>query len=425
MKRINITIVFILTSLLGFSQANLPFDALAADKAIKDLLISYSNFYNHKEYVKDAKPDYSAIGELFADNIIIRNDCNPGKSTPIVLKEYINYLSEHFQLGLNVMFNDPVIIKEKADENVKVLKIRYSKEIFGYYDLKQPFRRTINEMITLVLNKDGKWKISAIEIISDPLFFIDFLAGPSFGSFNMGNSVVDYPLEGYSSKDKTTFNYGLELGFRIVDQLSVKTGLIFASYKTSITSNYLNQEPVKSVDKDSESYYLYTEASDIKEELNLKYYKIPIKLQYVFMHERKVSPFIGAGLNYCIYASSGSNISGISTQEGYYPQYHAVLYDIPELGFMTNHAFDQEIEPGFKDYSLSGEFSAGIVTPIYLNKIYFIVNASYEIGFTNIIEEDTYYLSTKAREYNSLILSRDQVKMNSFTIYAGLRFGIK
>ncbi len=143
------------------------------------------------------------------------------------------------------------------------------------------------------------------------------------------------------------------------------------------------------------------------------------------MTEKKISPFVGGGGEIFFNSSAKSSMQGISTQQGYYPQYHVLLYDIPELGFMTDYNFSRTEDIEVNNTFFAAEIFAGARFQLYKDKIYGMLSVFYKPGLSNMLESSDYMLSVNAQEYNSLIFANDNVGVNSFGLNVGLKFKIK
>lgn len=421
MKQILLVIITLCFLTAAHGQRTVSSNNLISDAEVNGILDDYSSLYEIKSLSKDYSEQQTAIAQLFLGSVKIKNDCSPGSGKALPVKDYFDFIIKHFDLGVLVEFQKVQVVNEKQKGASKEVTIRYTKTLLGYYLQEEVIDRSFTEIMKVTKTGKGNWRIVSLEPLEIPLIDIGLTAGALFSNYNMGNSSASYPVEGFSSSTEFSLTYGLRLGLRIKSGFGFSTGFNIREYNTSISVSAIDQEPLNSIDIDGDSYWLYAEAEGIADNVSLSYYNIPVKLEYTFINKGKVYPFVGLGVNINILQQATSSISGVSTHEGYYPQYHALLYDIPELGFLTDHSFELDEDLKIKQTSMSGEINAGILIPVIVNKMFVCISGWYELAFSDVLENNSYYFSDAPQEYNSLLLSRQNAKAGSYGINMGLR----
>lgn len=425
MRHIVSVVLISMLSLLGVAQeSSSSIGKLVAEEGARSLIENYKSFYNDKGYIEDGHANYNIVGELFTTDIDLKNDFSSGRSNKISIKDYIKFLSEHYSFGVQVKLVNIQLLSEVKTSNETTIVLAYNKHIFGHYDNELVVSKVHQERLTLFKNTAGKWQISKIDILVPPFISID-LSGSVFNpGFSLSQGENRTEMAGYKQEDQISTSYGVLFEFNVINALGVGLGFNYATYKTSLSAVSVTQDAITSIDKDYEPYTLYSDASGIIDDIELVYYNIPITLKYYFMTDKKFSPFVGLGGTLHISGSARSSMSGVSTQEGYYSHYHVLLYDIPELGFLTNHSFSRSNDLNVNSNYLSGELYGGARIQLYKDKVYGVIGAFYSLGFNSIIENKVYYLSRTSQEYNSLLYTNESVKLNNYGINIGLKFKI-
>jgi len=426
MKKIFITglvLLFFLPILAQESGKELS-DVLKDTKA-RDLFQDYLNFYNEKSYIVDGHANYHIVNDLFVGDIKIKNDFSPGKPGSLTVKDYIKFLEEHYNFGVQVKTSDFKSIKDFEDDGKRTIVVEYSKEIFGQYDNKQIVREKFTERMTIERDAKGRYRISNVDLLIPPFISVDILGSFYTPGFTFTSDNIPSGIMGYSQNDMFSYSFGIGFEINVTDELGISTGFQLSSYKTSLSASSVDQDETLSIDKDGEEYHLYTNAKSVSDDIELTYYSIPLNLNYYFLADNNVSPFIGVGVVFNINSKATSKMSGQSTQEGYYPQYHVILYDIPELGFMTDYSFSRDEDLEVKSSFISGNIQAGARFRLVKDLVYCYGTIFYKPGFTNMIDSKEYNFSTRAQEYNSLLYVNESVKVNPFGVNIGMKIKLK
>jgi hypothetical protein len=185
-------------------------------------------------------------------------------------------------------------------------------------------------------------------------------------------------------------NISIEIEYFISQKLGFGTGISINSYTNKAWLNNFNNYQINSIeriDKDSDMYYLYNTVNTIDELTTVKVISIPLKIKYRFKQGQKWDYFIDAGVKLMLTRQARVKATGNCSWQGYYPEYHVVLFELPEYGF-NDYRIDSE--NAIENYKkLMFAFTASIGISRRLGK-----KSSLELGF-NIDEglSDLNYIS--------------------------------
>jgi hypothetical protein len=194
----------------------------------------------------------------------------------------------------------------------------------------------------------------------------------------------------FSSNDwdaagKFGYHLRLQYYYKINSHFSLLTGIGFSNYKSEYTLtdyNNRNDNAIERVDIDGDNYYAYYTNTDIDEWVGLTFIDIPIGVNYSTT-EKGLGFNIQTGINLSFMASSYYYADGITTVEGYYPDYHVVLYDIPEYGFTTNPV-DTTSDWNLNQFQFSAFLSLGVQIPVN-NKFTIQTGPYFTIGINDLV----------------------------------------
>jgi len=422
MKRISITGLILLLTLTLFPQEE---KVQWPDKGASERFNTYLELYNLRNYIEDGNPNYHIVAKLFTSDHTIRNDFSPTRPFRLSLKDYIRYLEEHYPFGVQVKVSGMRIAGEKEVDGEKTMVLEYHKEVFGQYDNERIISKTYRERLSMLKDRKGAWRISALELMVPPFISADLSASIYLPGFKLSAGEMPEGISGYDQQDRLSFAYGADAEVNVTDNIGISMGFFYSGFGTKLSAAAIQQEQVMAVDKDGESYYLRADARELEDDIQLAYYSIPFSLKYYFMAGEKVSPFVGAGIAFHLNAKATSEMKGISTQEGYYPQYHVVLYDIPELGFLTDYRFTRKEDIDVESTFFSAEIQAGARISLYKDLVYGTVAAFYRPGLSKMLGSGEYLLSLASQEYNSLLFVNDEVRVNPMGLNIGIKVRIK
>jgi hypothetical protein len=190
-------------------------------------------------------------------------------------------------------------------------------------------------------------------------------------------------------------------------------GLGLSNYRTDYeVRDYINYDPLTDSlfvlypkeDKDGDTYYELISAS-VTENASLTYLSIPLGIRYSIGKE-KLRVTGQVGLEFSFLLSSRYNASGNSGHRGYYPDYHVVLYDLPDYGFYEGD-INTSGEWALSTFNLSTQVSLGAEMELTKN-IFLFAGPFLSYGLT-----DLEYNTAKHKD-DYISLSGDPGKLNTF-----------
>ncbi len=182
-------------------------------------------------------------------------------------------------------------------------------------------------------------------------------SSPGFSSKridNHWNVSPGFDLQLGASYRKPLGNSGLTLDIGLSLEL-IKKEMKFNSYRETLFDL---------VDKDNDPYEGNFTYLNVQEKTTLLFVGIPIMFEVGNPAYNRVSLCGSFGLRPAFAVYNKFSSSGKYDLSGRYNDWSVLLYDIPELGFVTNQAFDgssNEIKPSMK---LTGKASFGVMIPL-------------------------------------------------------------
>ena len=136
--------------------------------------------------------------------------------------------------------------------------------------------------------------------------------------------------------------------------------------------------------------------------------------------------FLEAGVQFSFPSYASSDFSGSATHQGYYPQYHVLLYDIPELGFYTDKDFNYTNSFKPQSTSVNGYIMLGCKFPFLNPSTSINLGIMYIRDITKINDnnEGEFLFSKEYGDYNSLINASSDVKLQSLGFSIGVSIGL-
>jgi len=151
---------------------------------------------------------------------------------------------------------------------------------------------------------------------------------------------------------ESEFGIGTEISidYFLTQNIGIGTGIGYSEYNTGFyLSNFDNygENYLDRVDKDGDLYYLYNIVNEVNETNKIQSIDIPIKLKFRYRQNKTLGLYLdlGAKFMYIFQAKIQGDI--LAEWQGYYPDYHVVLHDLPEYDFIL---YNTDIGQSWKDY---------------------------------------------------------------------------
>ncbi|UCH13800.1 MAG: outer membrane beta-barrel protein [Bacteroidales bacterium] len=198
-------------------------------------------------------------------------------------------------------------------------------------------------------------------------------------------------------KAEGTFGYSGGIGYTYYLSRSVGVfgGLSLTNYKTNLKLENFNIETntLQLIDKDNDVYYRYIQA-DVEEQNSLTYLDVSLGANLnKYIKENAFGIYLSAGGQFSYLFMSKYKITGSSTHTGYYPEYHVVLYDLPDYDF-TSENLDDENDWELNSFNISAYLSFGVFARvhrlIYLSAGPYIVYGVADLKYDTAKHRDDY-----------------------------------
>jgi hypothetical protein len=223
---------------------------------------------------------------------------------------------------------------------------------------------------------------------------------------------------------KGGLGYNIEFGFfmKIQRLLSLGIGLGISSYQTEIKIDSYEVIFPSIIDIDGDTLDKYIQTTDLFEKTEITYCDIPIYLEFGNPNIEKINFYGRLGFKISFPISNKFTSNGKLYTQGYYPEYHVLLYSIPQLGFYDSEPIVKSEDNSLNSINVSALISSGITIPV---SNYFILKlgANINLGLLEISEDkNEFYDATKyIGDYNSLLVNpHNKTTTQSFGIEFGL-----
>lgn len=162
------------------------------------------------------------------------------------------------------------------------------------------------------------------------------------------------------------YSGGIGYTYYLNKSLGVFGGLSLTNYKTNLKLENFSIETntLQLIDKDNDVYYRYIQ-SNVEEQNSLTYLDVSLGVNLnKYLKENAFGIYLSAGGQFSYLFMSKYKITGSSTHTGYYPEYHVVLYDLPEYDF-TSENLDEENDWDLNSFNISAYLSFGLFARVH------------------------------------------------------------
>ena len=224
----------------------------------------------------------------------------------------------------------------------------------------------------------------------------------------------------WNSKGESGLGAFLEIEYLLTKNIGLGVGI---GYNTYANSSYLKefnnygQNYIQRIDNDNELYYLYNDVNSVQEKTKVKAISFPFKLKFHFFPGKKLGLFTDFGIKMTYVSSANVVANGNSTWQAYYPQYHIVLYDLPEYGFVP---YNINSENSLIDYEkLQYSFIASLGISFSIKKQF---NIDLGVYFDQGISDLKYDRPVHQADYLNTIGTIDETKLKGMGLMLGFRY---
>jgi hypothetical protein len=131
------------------------------------------------------------------------------------------------------------------------------------------------------------------------------------------------------------FISSIEVEYFFTQNIGISAGFGFSSYNSSAFVNSLDNTAnnIERVDMDNDTYFLYTNGTELHEKTKARTIGFPIKIKLRFRPGKKWSFNADLGIKLLNVAAAKVKAQGQTEWLAYYPQYSAVIFDIADYGY--------------------------------------------------------------------------------------------
>lgn len=418
----------------GIGQTKNTVDKTVLNAKIETLISEFEKYAGLTENGEVINKSYKdRLLNLFVTNAFLFNDLDMEKASPraISISQYIDNLENWYSNGLQVK----TMIRKignpfEFNNRFYHINVKVRKEIFGLFKDKWVNRKTTLCLFQLQFEfRNGgiyNLKVISIEKISDSRLKLSANLTPSYTQFLINESLDLSDYSGWGNSNGFGLMSDIKLSYKVNSILDIGTGIGTSNYHSTFLLNNLVQHDYFTTDIDQENYYLWMRGENIKETINSLFIKLPVFVRFTpVLPNLKQIFFLETGVEFLIPAVSNSSFKGNATHEGYYPQYHVLLYDIPELGFYTDKPIDHTSTEHSFTTSLNGYIMVGAEFVVFNPKTSLSVGIVWTRGLTAANNAMGSYIFSKGHDdYNSLINASPDVRLQSLGLSVGLSVGL-
>jgi hypothetical protein len=412
-KLLSLTLLLVIFSVPGNSQKMSLLQVNKLNSEVNQVLKIFGNYSACERGDTSMKmpAEYTAI---FADDAWILNFLNPYEQDQkqVSPEEYYRFIRDGYTAGLNLKLHYNTVNMSRpvaADEgnrnfivclpvSVTAIGLYKSRKIINlnreYYavlgfryenSLVSDVRILYFQAVKPIMN----YKYTKME---ESRFAVGMYGGPGFTRIFSQNIFSD---EYWDAWGEFAYQAGLKILYMLSKDIGLYGGVGLSNYRSVYEIIGFNNDTLidryKKVDKDNDTYYEYISAS-VTENNSLTYISIPLGLRYNVGKEN-LHFTVQAGLEFSVLLSSRYTATGSSDHSGYYPDYHVLLYDLPDYGF-SEETIRLDEEWKLNVFNLSASVSLGAELKLYKNFFLFagpFVNAGLtDLGYKTPKHRDDY-----------------------------------
>jgi hypothetical protein len=377
MKRKSYILVFIL-AMACFDGHGQRFTLLQTNQINTEVNRALQVFGKYSAYAPGEVPGQEIPAEfqvIFSPDARILNFLEPeaGNRNPVSPAEYYQYIRKHYTFGLSYeqhwnagKMSRPMATDEQNTSFVVYLPVsvksiglfdgqkinNVSGEYYAIIGFRMENGHATDGVIHYMQAEKPRNKFAQkVNILIGPY------VGPAFTRIHSQDIFADEVWDAWGE-------FGYRAGLKVVYLRSSNLGLFSGagiSYYRSVYEivDFNNESLVKTVktDVDGDEYFEFIKAS-VTEKNSLMYFDIPLGIRYS-TGGNKFRLVMQAGFEFSFLVSSRYSVTGNSDHQGYYPEYHVVLYDLPDYGF-TAGPVDINKKWKLNLFNLSANVSAGV-----------------------------------------------------------------
>ncbi len=374
-----LVLILLMVCFYGYGQS---FSLLQVNQVQREVNHILQVFSRYSAFVPEELPQQEVPSEfnaLFRPEAIIFNFLEPdaGKQQVVSPVDYYRYIREHYPSGLSFEMYYSLGKMSKplptdAQYSGFVTYVPVSVKAIGLFD-GHMINNVTGDYYAIIgfRMKDGQVYDAAIHYIQAerPMMRYARKADILLGSYAAPAFTRIYSRDIFNDEiwdawGEFRYRAGLKLLYRTGQHLGFFTGVGVSSYSSVYEiREYDNEDLEKTVktDIDGDHYLEFIRAS-VTETNTLTCLDIPLGIRYS-TSGNKIRLVLQAGFELSFLLSSRFSATGFSDHRGYYPDYHVVLYELPDYGF-TAEPVDKNDKWELNPVNLSLSVSAGAEIPL-------------------------------------------------------------
>ncbi len=251
--------------------------------------------------------------------------------------------------------------------------------------------------------------------------FAGLIITPQTTSISNNDFVSTVPLQ---QKNGMSFSLAAEGGYYFSKMIGISIGAGMSSYSAEQALDSCSFK-FTATDTDLESYEMRVKGKSITETQKLSFLNIPVRILVKIPAGEKLGFFIKAGISFDIPMTKTFEGSGIFTYDGYYAAYPVLLHDIP-VYFPANKSTSSSGTLELKSLSQTIVASGGaffrVNESIHLS---LGVNFCKSLGNISAYTTDSYRLTSKPDELNSIMGGAENAGVMGLGLSLGLRYYLR
>jgi len=242
--------------------------------------------------------------------------------------------------------------------------------------------------------------------------------------FNIGSGFhnLKYDLQNGTQENNIGYTFSLGYNYFFSRHWGFGAGLGIESFNSKATLDYQTSKSL--IDTDGESFEFRTKYTDWQEKQSILLLDIPLSFIYQKQTSKKLKFQFSMGpkVSFAI-KSNYKTLGGTIETTGYYPQYNAVLFGMPQHNFSTMTSFpqnDTSLNPVISAFSnLGGLYKINGSLDLYAG-VYI------DYGLSNMIDAQKKLLYQEDGVYNGVFSSdlTNSVKQFAFGFKIGLNLNL-
>lgn len=403
----------IINGLMGsvsFGQTLSPLQVNKLTSEVNRLLQGFEKYSAYQPEQLDKREAPAEFLSLFDSDASIQNFLDPGtlNREGITPGEYYDYIRTGFGHGLSfkLLWNTSKLNRSvAADELVDAYVVYVPVGIRAIGMFREQVISNISEEYYVVIafsishelvSNASIHRIQAEKPVMNYTRKSEFLLGvyaaPAFTRIHSRDIFADGDWDAWG---EISYRAGLNLFYKLSENICLYSGLGLSSYRSAYEIkgfNNFSENTILNVDMDGDSYYEHVDAS-VTEENTLTWLDVPLGIRYS-TGSKKLKFFLQGGVEFSFMLSSNYSATGNSEHQGYYPDYHVVLYDLPDYGF-TTEAIDINEDWDLNSFNLSfhvimgAEISLGKNSRLQIGP--FANTGLTDLGYDRAKHRDDYY----------------------------------